>query len=189
MSTLLRTVVWQGISQPSLEQCRFWQTRNGEARLEGAAVLARAGEPFLVRYAVECTAAWQTRSVRIELERAAVTDVLTLRADERQRWWLEEDRLPALDGCHGIDLGWTPATNTLPIRRLGLAVGEARDVTAAWARFPDLAIQPLPQRYTRLADRRYRYESRGGGFVAEVEVDELGLVTSYPPGWERVAEC
>lgn len=77
-------MVWQGISQPGYEQCRLWQTGDGEARLEGTAVLAREGEPFLVRYGVECNAAWETRGVSIELERGAVTDVLTLRADEHQ---------------------------------------------------------------------------------------------------------
>jgi hypothetical protein len=122
LSRLLRTVVWQGISQPGYEQCRLWQTGDGEARLEGTAVLAREGEPFLVRYGVECNAAWETRGVSIELERGAVTDVLTLRADEHRRWWVEGERLPELDGCYDADLGWTPATNTLPIRRLGLQV-------------------------------------------------------------------
>ena len=35
---------------------------------------------------------------------------------------------------------------------------------AAWVRFPDLTLQPLPQEYIRLADRQYRYSSRSGAF-------------------------
>jgi hypothetical protein len=54
-------------------------------------------------------------------------------------------------------------------------------------RFPELTIEPLPQRYIRLADWRYRYESAGGAFVAEIEVDDLGLVTHYEGGWRRIA--
>ena len=54
--------------------------------------------------------------------------------------------------------------------------------------FPELTIEPLPQRYLRLGERRYRYESAGGAFVAEIEVDDLGLVVSYEGGWERIAE-
>ncbi|WP_233601873.1 putative glycolipid-binding domain-containing protein [Corallococcus sp. AB038B] len=38
-----------------------------------------------------------------------------------------------------------------------------------------------------MSPTRFRYESRGGSFVAELETDELGLVTRYPPAWERVA--
>jgi hypothetical protein len=78
-------------------------------------------------------------------------------------------------------------TNTLPIRRLAPAIGESIDVTAAWVRFPELTLEPLPQRYTRLSERRYRYESNGGAFVAELEVDDAGLVITYEGGWERVA--
>jgi hypothetical protein len=95
--------------------------------------------------------------------------------------------LPEVAGCLDVDLAFTPATNLLPLRRLGLAVGEGRDATAAWVRFPELDIQPLPQRYTRLAERLVRYESRGGAFTADLEVDELGLVMRYPPLWELVA--
>ena len=79
-----------------------------------------------------------------------------------------------------------PATNTLPIRRLNLELGQSREVTAAWLKFPDLTLAILPQRYTRLAPQRYGYQS-GTGFSAEMLVDDLGLVTAYPGGWERVA--
>jgi hypothetical protein len=60
-------------------------------------------------------------------------------------------------------------------------------VTAAWLRFPELTLEPLSQRYVRLDERRYRYESQGGSFVAELEVDDLGLVVHYEGGWQRVA--
>lgn len=60
-------------------------------------------------------------------------------------------------------------------------------MTAVWVRFPELTIEPLPQRYTWLDERRYRYESAGGAFVAAIEVDELGLATEYEGGWRRVA--
>ena len=96
--------------------------------------------------------------------------------------------LPELAECIDADLGISPSTNTLPIRRLNLAVGESRELTAAWVRFPELTVEPLAQRYTRLAERRYRYESTVSGFTAELEVDDLGLVISYENIWQRVAE-
>jgi hypothetical protein len=100
---------------------------------------------------------------------------------------MPQDDLEALHGLTDVDLGFSPVTNTLPIRRLDPAIGESVAVTAAWVRFPELTIEPLPQRYTRLAERRYRYESAGGAFVAEIEVDDLGLVTTYEGGWRRSA--
>jgi hypothetical protein len=60
-------------------------------------------------------------------------------------------------------------------------------VSAAWVKVPDLTLEPLPQRYLRTEEGRYRYQSRGGDFTADIDVDEMGLVTRYPPLWERVA--
>ena len=79
----------------------------------------------------------------------------------------------------------TPATNTLPIRRLNLHVGGSESVIAAWVKFPELTVEPLSQRYTRLAKDTYSYESNTG-FSAEIVVDDLGLVNMYPGGWERI---
>ena len=42
-----------------------------------------------------------------------------------------------------VDLGVTPVTNTITVRRLDLEIGKRERVTAVWAEFPELAIQPL----------------------------------------------
>jgi hypothetical protein len=74
---------------------------------------------------------------------------------------------------------------TLAIRRLDLHVGSSESIIAAWVKFPELTVQPLSQRCTRIAKDTYRYESHTG-FSAEIVVDDLGLVTVYPSGWERI---
>ena len=51
-------------------------------------------------------------------------------------------------------------------------------------------VQPLPQRYTRLAERTYLYESLRDGVVvfhARLEVDGTGLVERYEGLFERIA--
>ena len=88
-------------------------------------------------------------------------------------------------GCLDADLSVTPATNTLPIRRLNLGIGKSKSVVA-WIRFPELTVQPLSQRYARTAENIYRYGS-DTGFSAEIVVDDLGLVIAYPGGWDRIA--
>jgi len=90
-----------------------------------------------------------------------------------------------IQGCDDIDLAVTPATNTLAVRRLNLQVGSSESIIAAWVKFPDLTVQPLSQRYTRLDQNTYRYASNTG-FSAEIVVDDLGLVTDYPGGLERI---
>jgi hypothetical protein len=196
----LRTVLWQGIFSPGCEWCALEQRPEGW-RLRGIVLVEVATEPAIVHYAVTLATDWFTRAVDVVLNAGATAELraLHLRVDREQRWRIarepetdanrSSDDLDALHGLIDVDLGFTPATNTLPIRRLDPAIGESVDVTAAWVRFPDLTIEPLPQRYTRLAERRYRYESAGGAFVAEIDVDDLGLVTTYERGWRRIAEA
>jgi hypothetical protein len=158
-----------------------------------------ATAPVLIHYAVALAADWSTRAVEIAMRagNAIKPEELRLTVTPEQRWQIEreptrdpsmpQDDLKALHGLTDIDLGFSPVTNTLPIRRLEPAIGESVAVTASWVRFPELTVEALPQTYTRLAERRYRYESAGGAFVVEIEVDDLGLVTSYEGGWQRIA--
>jgi hypothetical protein len=57
-------------------------------------------------------------------------------------------------------------------------------VKAAWLRFPSFALEPLEQIYRRIDAATYRYESAGGKFITELEVNAAGLVTRYPNFWE-----
>src|SRR6185437_4270420 len=102
---------------------------------------------------------WQTRAVAIEIDAGRGAQTLGMTVDEERRWWSAGAGLVAFRGCDDVDLGITPVTNTLPIRRLNLAIGETRAVIAAWLQFPDLESEPLSQHYTRHDARRYRYES------------------------------
>ena len=85
--------------------------------------------------------------------------------------------IPLVAGATDIDLTFSPATDTLPIRRLSLAVGDSADVLAAWFRFPELRLEPLRQRYTRLDPTTYRYES-DPGFQTTLATEDLGLVVT-----------
>jgi hypothetical protein len=83
----------------------------------------------------------------------------------------------------------TPFTNSFPIRRAPLAIGEWRQFQMAWIHAPDLTVHPQAQAYTRLAERRYRFENLdGSGFRAELPVDEDGIVLDYPDLFRRVKE-
>ncbi|MGH9318200.1 MAG: putative glycolipid-binding domain-containing protein, partial [Thermoanaerobaculia bacterium] len=59
---------------------------------------------------------------------------------------------------------------------------------AAWLRFPSFRLEPLEQLYRRVDAATYRYESAGGKFVADLEVNAAGLVTSYPNFWRAEPE-
>ena len=65
-------------------------------------------------------------------------------------------------------------------------MGRKAEVRAAWLRFPSFELEPLVQRYRRLDDHTYHYES--GSFSAEIRVNDAGLVTSYEGFCEVVTE-
>ncbi|AKQ70786.1 hypothetical protein A176_007698 [Myxococcus hansupus] len=182
----LRALVWRRMISPGSEYFELRQHTEGW-ELTGSVVVVLEGQPYFVDYTLLTDAAWETRDVSVVRRSVEGEARLHLRSDAEHRWWNEGTELVELRGCPDIDLACTPSTNTLPIRRLALEVGQSAHVRTAWIRMPDLSVEVLPQQYTRLSPTRYRYESNGGSFKAEVDVDALGLVTNYPPGWERVA--
>jgi hypothetical protein len=177
-------ILWRCLFQPGMEHFQLRSVPTGW-QLAGTVVAVRDNQPLLVTYAVDCSSNWQTQNVELVVTRSGEERSLSLRADSDRNWFLDGQEIAEVAGCVDIDLGITPSTNTLPIRRLNLAVGEGADVLATWVQFPSLEIRTLSQRYTRLAERVYRYES-DTGFTAELEVDDAGVVTTYPGGWERV---
>ena len=183
MTLSQRTLIWRGLDDISLE---FFTLRQRSAgwQLAGTVVAIQEERPLHVNYVIDCSADWHTHRVELTVSDAGEDRSLALRPSGDGGWLANDQQVDAVSGCVDIDLGITPATNTLPIRRLSLAVGESADVVATWVRFPSLTIQPLSQRYTRLSEHCYRYES-DTGFAAVLDVDDDGLVTSYPTGWER----
>ena len=182
---LKRVIVWRNLLLNGTDYCVLWHTAEGWL-LKGTVVeVLKDHRPMLANYEIYCDENWLTH--RVQLERTVGSDVksLTLSVESRGVWRSSGQELPGVRRCDDIDLALTPATNTLPIRRLNLKVGSSQSVIAAWVKFPELTVQPLSQRYTRLAKNAYRYESNTG-FSAEIVVDDLGLVTAYPGGWERI---
>jgi uncharacterized protein len=179
--------LWRWRQGTGLERLELARAEAGWA-LRGVILATSEGQATEVRYDLFCNESWRTQRVGVRLRDAGGERTLSIEAREG-RWYEGEREKDALRGCLDIDLGWSPSTNTLPIRRLDLAVGQKSGlVTAAWVRFPELALEPLPQEYERLSDRSYRYTSRGGAFRAVLEVDEQGLVIDYEGGWQRVAD-
>jgi hypothetical protein len=180
----LTALAWKRVDTVGLE--RFEVRRSAEVwTLRGSILLVHERAAFEARYELACDHAWVTRTVAVDLRGPEGDRSLRLTAKEG-RWHIDGVEREAIRGCVDVDLGWSPSTNTLPIRRLDLSIGDTRAVTAAWVRFPELTVEPLPQEYRRLAERRYRYSSAGGRSVAELEVDDEGLVKTYGQIWARV---
>jgi uncharacterized protein len=176
------TILWQA-SDGGSEICVLEPAGRGR-RLRGIVLTHEAKEPIEVRYTVTVDASWVTTDVEVLVSFAG--------GDLRQppalgALWSGEERPPEYEDCVDVDLSFTPSTNTLPIRRLRLDVGEEAEIAVAWLVWPELRFERAVQRYARLADDRYRYTQ--DGFEAELTVDEDGLVLDYEGLWRAIARA
>lgn len=176
---------WRRLDVPGREDARVEQTSDGW-RLTGQLDVEEEGVPARLRYRIDCDEAWRTRSALIEGEMGGRPVRFDLAADGAGQWTRDGQPVPEVAGAMDVDLGFTPATNTLPIRRLGLAVGGSAPVRSAWLRFPELRLEPLEQTYTREAEHAFRYRADVDGepFTARLDTDAFGRVLRYEGLWE-----
>jgi uncharacterized protein len=179
-----RSLLWTGIGHFSTEFLTI-SHYDQRWRIEGRVITAFADLPAFASYTIICNEAWQTRHVSASCRYLGAEHTVTLHRDDHG-WTIDGATQADLAGCTDIDLELTPFTNSLPINRLQLAIGDEARVDAVWLRFPGLTVEPLHQCYTRIAANRYRYES-GASFQATLDVDDDGIVIRYENGWEQPA--
>lgn len=178
-----QAILWRRLNLPGHESSRL-VPRSSHWHLTGTAVFAYNGQPCRLDYLVVCDSGWQTVSGKVSGWVGDETVEVELSVDAVHRWRLNGGECPPVAGCIDLDLNFSPSTNLLPIRRLGLTIGEEAKVKAAWLRFPSFTLEPLEQLYRRIDVATYRYESAGGRFVAELRVNTAGFVTHYPNFWQ-----
>jgi len=176
------SILWRGAYLVGHEYARIDNIEH-TWHLDGVAVFTHESAACRLEYCIVCTDTWVTREARIWGWIGDRRVELEISVSGPRRWKLNGTEVRTVEGCTDIDLNFSPSTNTLPIRRLSLGVGERQTVRAAWLRFPSLELEPLEQSYTRLSEDRYRYESAGGQFTAELVVDTAGFVRDYPGIW------
>jgi uncharacterized protein len=183
----LHTVAWQRSDVAGLEWCRLAIDPAGSS-LAGTVVLAWDGSPWRIEYAIELDPAGRTRLLTIGADgfagEAPARMDIRLEADGHGRWSRNGEIVIDDPDALDCDLGFSPSTNTMPIRRLGLEIGQTREIAVAWVLFPSFEIVLGRQSYERLAELTWRY--RSAGFEADLTVDEDGLVENYYV-WRAVA--
>lgn len=144
--------------------------------------------PFRLSYRLNWDKLWRLRDADMAVETESFTRSLTLKTDGQGHWRHGDGRaISDLDGCIDIDIWPTPFTNSFPIWREPMAVGERREFRTVWLCAPELTVCAQPQAYTRLDDRLYLFENLdGSGFHAKLPVDEDGIVLDYPDLFRRV---
>ena len=182
---IINTGLWRWLQHTGLERFEFSRAHD-EWSFRGAILVLMDHDPVEARYELACDHSFLTRRALISVRDSGGERSLEI-SGEDGHWYENGRENPSVRGALDIDLGWSPSTNTLPIRRLGLQTGQSSgEFIAAWVRFPGLTLEPLPQQYVRISERLYRYSSRGGAFTAQLQVDDHELVLEYEGLWQQV---
>jgi hypothetical protein len=198
-----RTVVWEGTDA--------WRAEVSVVELGNDRVRARGTQlgtdplPYRLEYELDTTAGWQTHRLQARSSGGGWTREIDLRHDGAGNWRCEASGtgtapgLPEpggetgpLRGAIDCDLGCSPLTNLMPVRRHALHVHEGEhDLLMAWVDAPSLAVTPSRQRYEHVARTEegslVRYVGEHRSVVAELALDPDGLVRTYPGLARRVA--
>jgi hypothetical protein len=172
-----RRVAWRRSDDVATDEHCTMTLRDGGLSLVGTVLGAEGGLPVRIEYRVLADGAGVTTAAHVRDLRGFEARTIALERDAKSNWTVDGKAVRALKGCTDVDLGCSPSTNTLPIRRLRLGHGASKTIQAAWVRFPELTIVKTAQTYTRLDEFTYRYKS--GTFEAELTVDDDGLVAAY----------
>lgn len=154
-------------------------------RLRGDTAAVEEGHAWSVRYDIAADLRWHTRTAQVRGMSVLGEREVTIAIDAAGRWTVDGTPRPDLDGCLDVDLESSACTNTLPVHRLGLAVGASADAPAVWVRAVDLTVERLEQSYRRLPnddhDRDvYDYLAPDLDFACEITYDAAGLTVDYP---------
>ena len=122
--------------------------RDSGLSLVGTVLGADGGVPLRIEYRVLTDAAGLTTAANVREQRGFGQHALTLVRDVEGGWTGDGCDSAPCRGCTDVDLGVSPSTHTLPIRRLRLPVGDRRR-------------QRREIRFLGLESRRWRGRTRG----------------------------
>ena len=171
----MREVTWIAEDSSTVERCHLSE-EGGSVRVSSVI----EGFEEECAYELEADSKWAFRALNIRFGGRTVAV-----AYDDDQWRVNGAPRCDLSEAREVDISVSPFSNTLPIRRMQLTVGESVDIVTAYVTLPDLAVTTDPQRYTRVSETEYLYESRDSDFRRTISVDEGGLVIDYPGLFKR----
>ena len=177
------SILWRRLDAPGHDACRLERIDDGW-ELDGVAVFRHDDAPACLAYHIACDDAWFTRHGAVHGWLGTRAIDLRVRRTADGVWTLNGEVMPHLDGYVDLDLGFTPATNLLQLRRLALEEGQATDAPVAWLDVPAGTLEVLHQRYDRRSQRSYWYEAPRFDYAASLEVSPSGFTLQYPGLWQ-----
>src|SRR3954451_1891091 len=199
---VMRRYVWMKDDPPGMEQAELAIGPTGLVARSTA--LGSVPVPYRLDLELTTGSDWVTRRLSLTALGDGWTRTLTLERNELGGWrgagTPDGSAPPTVDDSSpadivepasvpthvlDVDVQWSPVTNLMPVRRLGLnRVASAGTFTMAWVSVPSLAMQLDVQHYTLLGvddgDVCARFETGDGFFTAVIRCDSNGVALEYP---------
>lgn len=183
-----KSITWKGLNKlQTTEHCELLLE---EHRMIASAVVEGTadGREVNFSYRIQTDANWRTLSVSVLNRIEGDFKQLIYTSDGAGNWFDAEGlELSHFKGCIEIDIMLSPFTNSLPIKRLRMKLGESQRISVLYFDLLKFEVRRVEQIYTRLTDDRYKYENTENDFKALIKFDGSGLVSSYPGLFEMTA--
>lgn len=177
------TILWRRLDVPGHDACRLERVGD-DWRLSGSATFLDERGPARLDYSLLCDSRWRTREGVVSGWVGSEAVGILVRRSSDGAWTRNGASVSAVNGCDHFDFGFTPATNLPQLRAMNLRVGASAELTVAWTDAPAGELEPLLQRYERIATNRYAYASPRFEYSGVLEIADDGFVRSYPGLWE-----
>jgi hypothetical protein len=177
-------ILWTGREYYSLENCLIDITPSG-VDVNSVIIGRYQSMIYRVDYHLKTNPDWETQFIQVTSRHSNQEQKFRLHRFGTGQWVADGKIIHTFDGCTEADIAVTPFTNTLPINRLKLNAGEARQVKVIYFDLLEQEVKPVQQLYRRLNDQQYHYENIPNDFEADITVDENGFVVDYPSLFTR----
>lgn len=137
-----------------------------------------------IHYVMRLSPLWQVRQML--LFRDMEEPDLWLATDGAGRWGeMNGAHRTELDGCRDLDLGCSPFTMMLPVRRLPVDIGDEFEVPVINVDVDTLSVIRSSRSFSRTAERSWSLREGPDGVPRELTLDEYGLVLDDPGHYRR----
>lgn len=167
-------VLWVRQGKPGNDACRFADADGGYL-IDGSSTDT---DWNILRYRIRARSDGTTRRVRI----GAKPRLFVRRATD-DTWMVNGAPAHAVTGAKDIDLGFTPATFTLPIRRLKLGIGDEAEILVARLDLEKEQLTPLHRVFRRIAKDKYECRVTETDAISHLMVDAQGIVRADAGRW------
>jgi hypothetical protein len=184
LDDLPQSAAWRHIEAREGFETAFFCSDNTGYRCQGVTAAVEDGRAWTVGYSILLDDQWRATAATVWGRADAGARERTITAIGVGRWEVDGEEIPDVAGCLDIDLESSACTNTMPVHRLNLAVGDTAPAPALYIRATGLSVERLEQVYRRVADdghsMRFDYRAPAFEFEARLVYDRSGLILDYP---------